>query len=675
MSFKGLDGSITLIENDKKLRKKKKSDGGRVRKKKISEKKIPRINLPILPKKHLEINDEKNISDPIEFVYGDKKTIKEKEDNGKLRRSLRQSNHKKRKTEENIIDEEKKITYLLNDKRKTKKGKIPLSPLSSSSPYSSETYIDKDGKSVVKRHKKILDCSFIPSNPLDDSVIELNKKDDELLSKKKRITIVPSERKLSNSSTISIASIPSIGHNEITFRKSNHLLSTRESIFSIGRSIQSKLSLKQIESIIVDEPIEPSHQERIDKFSYKFHNDIDLTQPSSRCLLQSHSSTLSNVTGVLEDIHGTCLISTNSISIGNRTNSETNQLLIEEENEKKLLDICKQKQIIDFSNCHLLSKRNTIEKIGEGSYGEVFFSNNQVMKILPINGVDPTTLFAFPSIEKVLIELMVNKRLEMLKDNSNFYCNSFITLERAEIVSGYFPNRLLAAWNRFKKTNPKDAINTVPGIDKDQQYLTIYFEHGGVELEKFKFDVVEEAYSLIAQTALSLAAAEQFCQFEHRDLHQSNILIQKSSTSGNEKKFKINNETYMLECCAGIKVNIIDYTLSRITLENHQKIFHDLADETGMFEESPCSAQLEAYQQTRKFLSNKWASYEPKTNVIWLQYVTKIIQQKIGRRRNKFIQLKQFLKELENCVVAKYKSSYDFVTSQYFISNFNINIL
>jgi len=77
---------------------------------------------------------------------------------------------------------------------------------------------------------------------------------------------------------------------------------------------------------------------------------------------------------------------------------------------------------------------------------------------------------------------------------------------------------------------------------------------------------IEKAQSIIYQVTLSLAIAEVALQFEHRDLHWGNVLIQKTSEP---------TLTYMLDGSPvsvdthGVKVTIIDFTLSRLTKGMH----------------------------------------------------------------------------------------------------------
>lgn len=71
-----------------------------------------------------------------------------------------------------------------------------------------------------------------------------------------------------------------------------------------------------------------------------------------------------------------------------------------------------------------------------------------------------------------------------------------------------------------------------------------------------------EAFSIISQVALALAVAEESLQFEHRDLHWGNVLVR--PTSQEYMIYRMNNQEIKVKSC-GIKVSIIDFTLSRLS--------------------------------------------------------------------------------------------------------------
>ena len=75
--------------------------------------------------------------------------------------------------------------------------------------------------------------------------------------------------------------------------------------------------------------------------------------------------------------------------------------------------------------------------------------------------------------------------------------------------------------------------------------------------------------SILTQVTFALAAAEDAYDFEHRDLHVSNILVKKTDKLGVE--FVIKGRSYKVESCQ-VRASIIDMTFSRFT---YSKSLHD----------------------------------------------------------------------------------------------------
>ena len=99
-------------------------------------------------------------------------------------------------------------------------------------------------------------------------------------------------------------------------------------------------------------------------------------------------------------------------------------------------------------------------------------------------------------------------------------------------------------------------------FQSDQYFVVFEFIDGGVDLERFQFNSIEEALSVLQQVVLSLAVAEESLMFEHRDLHWGNVLIKR--TECKEIQYKSCGEDVCIKS-AGVFVSIIDFTLSRLT--------------------------------------------------------------------------------------------------------------
>ena len=80
-------------------------------------------------------------------------------------------------------------------------------------------------------------------------------------------------------------------------------------------------------------------------------------------------------------------------------------------------------------------------------------------------------------------------------------------------------------------------------------------------MESFEFDALAEAWSVLRQTALALAVAENALEFEHRDLHWGNVLICRTGDEFVESVLL--GEKKMIPS-HGVHVSLIDFTLSRL---------------------------------------------------------------------------------------------------------------
>lgn len=93
-----------------------------------------------------------------------------------------------------------------------------------------------------------------------------------------------------------------------------------------------------------------------------------------------------------------------------------------------------------------------------------------------------------------------------------------------------------------------------------------------------------------------MAVAEEALEFEHRDLHWGNILINKVD----DRKivsFNINGKEIQVPSY-GVEVSLIDFTMSRITYDG-VCIYNDLSLEKDLFN-SKGNYQSEIYKLMRK---------------------------------------------------------------------------
>uniref|UniRef100_A0A0N5ABX8 Protein kinase domain-containing protein n=1 Tax=Syphacia muris TaxID=451379 RepID=A0A0N5ABX8_9BILA len=211
-------------------------------------------------------------------------------------------------------------------------------------------------------------------------------------------------------------------------------------------------------------------------------------------------------------------------------------------------------------------KISSAVKLGEGSFGEVF----------------KCTLNGEPIALKIIFALhyphalVVSDLLQRLCEGVNNVTTGFIKFPGASVVKGKYPVALLKAWNNYTG----ERINESPKVFKaTQKYVLLSYELGGMDLENFK------AFSIVYQAAYALAVAEVVLQFEHRDLHCGNILINHGRLNGRSIRIR----SY------GVQVKLIDFTLSRLS----DVVYYDLKEDEEIFLGTG-ALHCEYYREMRK---------------------------------------------------------------------------
>ncbi|XP_043660662.1 serine/threonine-protein kinase haspin homolog [Drosophila teissieri] len=124
-------------------------------------------------------------------------------------------------------------------------------------------------------------------------------------------------------------------------------------------------------------------------------------------------------------------------------------------------------------------------------------------------------------------------------------------------------------------------------------------------MANFQFLNSEQSYYALLQIILALAVGEEEYQFEHRDLHLGNILIEYTNKKHIIFTFKNTNLTVLSK---GVNMTIIDYTLSRITI-NSCCYFNDLSSDEELFQATG-DYQYDVYRMMRNELKIKIRSRE-----------------------------------------------------------------
>ncbi|GFY72728.1 hypothetical protein TNIN_215551 [Trichonephila inaurata madagascariensis] len=133
------------------------------------------------------------------------------------------------------------------------------------------------------------------------------------------------------------------------------------------------------------------------------------------------------------------------------------------------------------------------------------------------------------------------------------------------LVRDRFPEILMKAWWDYKNSSDRlkdPAEHPQPDQYPEQQlFLTIESSYCGEPLTR---NILQNAWlgvSIMSQIVSTLAVAEAAYNFEHRDLHLENILVQ--NTKAVSLKYTIHNKHFSVQTI-GYQIFIIDFTLSRI---------------------------------------------------------------------------------------------------------------
>ena len=292
----------------------------------------------------------------------------------------------------------------------------------------------------------------------------------------------------------------------------------------------------------------------------------------------------------------------------------------------------------DFATAHLPAY--TVTKAHEGSYSECFTltsktdpAQNSVLKIIPIEVPRSRTKYhavtPYEPTEGHTTLASLHRELRIL--TSCEHRHGFAQIRSLRIVRGCWHPSFLSAYHTFKTLHPQRAINEAPDKRwaKDQMYGVIEMGSAGEDLDMCKEMSAWMAYDAFWMTVVFLGVAEREGEFEHRDLHLSNLCYRMRDRRNTDRKG-------MLLGRSGMEVTIIDYTVSRMRVEGGDgggEVLFAVPDDGD--EEGEMFSQAWAGMMCRRWIEEKaegdWESFEPKTNVFWLAHV---LDEVLTRGRN-----------------------------------------
>ncbi|XP_056662898.1 serine/threonine-protein kinase haspin [Monodelphis domestica] len=314
----------------------------------------------------------------------------------------------------------------------------------------------------------------------------------------------------------------------------------------------------------------------------------------------------------------------------------------------KVYQECQQEGPLAFDLYLAPHRIQSCEKIGEGVFGEVFRAvlagRTTALKVIAIEGAQLVNGSPQKSFGEILAEIIISKELSLLAEEPLHRTEGFIALYASRCVRGSYPDLLLQAWDAFHRLRGSD--NERPDFfGNEQLYVVLEFEFGGVDLEHMRKQLpsVAAAKSLLHQVTAALAVAEAALHFEHRDLHWGNVLVKR--TSAKELGYTLNGQAATI-ATHGIHVNIIDYTLSRLEKDG-LVVFCDISQEQELFQ-GEGDYQFDIYRLMKKRTRNRWAHYEPYSNVLWLHYLAdKLLRETTFKRKASSAAMRQVKRQIE----------------------------
>ncbi|KAL4970742.1 uncharacterized protein BDV14DRAFT_1216 [Aspergillus stella-maris] len=310
-----------------------------------------------------------------------------------------------------------------------------------------------------------------------------------------------------------------------------------------------------------------------------------------------------------------------------------------------------------------------VVKLAEGSYGEVYklrlredicqkemsrsklarlkACGDGVFKVVPLRAQSGPGSKKFTSIEGIVAEVKMLKYLDPIP--------GFARFREVHVVQGRFPEAFQKAWDHYKKTKD-DCLNPNPSSKRaypdSQIWAIVEMDDAGCELEKFSWSSIFQVYDIFWGVAMSLARAEEYALFEHRDLHLGNVCIRSTRPDGRmhpPSDSEIMRQPYSSGYgLSTLGTTLIDYSLSRAelvvdeTTESLEVTSSDL-DKKQIFDaigEDDNDALLrDTYRHMRAQLYKGnpvdtektpdvpgiWAEYAPRTNLIWLRFLLKML--------------------------------------------------
>ncbi|ODQ53659.1 hypothetical protein SAICODRAFT_30009 [Saitoella complicata NRRL Y-17804] len=271
-----------------------------------------------------------------------------------------------------------------------------------------------------------------------------------------------------------------------------------------------------------------------------------------------------------------------------------------------------------------LCASNVLTKLGEASFSEVFLASGSattdktVLKVIPFGKDDEGQC----TIGDIIQEVRLSSVMSSLP--------GFVPFRGVSVCQGIYPARFLEQWDAWAESHGTENERPAYFAD-DQMFAVITLTHGGTDLEHATLKSWQQAAGVFWDCAEILGRGEKEKEFEHRDLHWGNILLQDEDEGVAEllEKLTVDDAVPAKVTIPRTKVTLIDYTLSRAKCDDSigAIAYNAMTDEEVFTAKG--EYQYDIYRFMRATVLSRsedpdaptWSEFHSKTNVHWLHYI------------------------------------------------------
>ncbi|KAI2807824.1 Serine/threonine-protein kinase haspin [Blomia tropicalis] len=298
----------------------------------------------------------------------------------------------------------------------------------------------------------------------------------------------------------------------------------------------------------------------------------------------------------------------------------------------KILSNFKLKSSIAFNEALNSYDTNGFDHIGTGSYADVFRQQKQqgfifkLIRLLPeylLERIQTPALNRCTKYIDAFSEFQISSALSKLNNRITkdfpFFCQMFPIINQGYLTYGPLPDYFVLSPEEKSSQNSENIYSDY-FLPIEQENMVIVMEDCGQPMR----DVIDTAHpyvllSIVKQIVIGFMIAETALEFEHRDLHSGNVLLQPC-----QQEFIIYqlHRKLIRVPSYGYRVKIIDTTFSRMRIK--QKVyFTDLSHLFANFSDNMTELKMQdqCYEQMSRVVDQNWQNFYPKTNLIWIKYV------------------------------------------------------